>query len=66
MVRSSIPAVGGEDAEVTLTATISKNAANAQKAFKLIVKAPVSLKNTFPGEPTDLKVRASGPIRALN
>ena len=53
-----IPAVGSQDAEVTLTATISKNTANAQKTFNLIVKAPVDVKNTFPGEPTDLALSA--------
>ena len=53
-----IPAVGSQDAEVTLTATISKNTANAQKTFNLIVKAPVDVKNTFPGEPTDLALNA--------
>ena len=53
-----IPAVGSQDAEVTLTAAISKNTANAQKAFNLIVKAPVNLKNTFPGDPIDLKASA--------
>ena len=37
-----IPAVGSPDAEVTLTATISKNTANAQKVFTLIVKAQKS------------------------
>ena len=37
-----IPAVGSQDAEVTLTATISKNTANAQKVFTLIVKAQKS------------------------
>ena len=53
-----IPAVGSPDAEVTLTATISKNTANAQKTFNLIVKAPVDVKNTLPGEPTDLALSA--------
>ena len=49
----TIPAVGSQDSEVTLTATISKNTVKVQKDFMLIVKAPVSLKNTLPGKPID-------------
>ena len=54
------PAMGAADEDVTLTATITKGAANATKVFELTVIPPVDVKNTLPGSPETLTVDSWG------